>query len=346
MINLRYLNIAATFLLLFLIVYILFIGKALILPLVIALVFWYIIIRLAALYQRIQINHWHIPYGLALVIALITGGMVLYLFFVILSYSISNIISAAPLYQQKLQQILDYANHLISGKLNINQLISEVNLTHLFSKLALLVSTTASNFVLILIYMLFLFLEHRTFNTKLKAMCNSDHQYRKVNSLINRIGNDINSYLKIKTGVNLIAGFASFIVLLGFGITYAEFWGVLFFIVHYIPYVGPIAGIILVLLAASIQIVHLLPFIILAILLAIIQFGTGNFLEPRWLGTRLNLSPFVILISLAFWASIWGILGMILCVPIMVIINIILAKFPKTRPVAVMLSADGQVETE
>ena len=69
----------------------------------------------------------------------------------------------------------------------------------------------------------------------------------------------------------------------------------------------------------------------------------GGLLEPRLTGNTLNLSPIVILLSLGLWGSIWGVMGMFLCVPLMTILNIILAQFNTTRPLAVLLTADGQL---
>lgn len=341
--TLRYLNFVATIILLFLTVYILFLGKGLFLPLIIALVFWYIIVRLTHFYHNLSIKGWHAPYPLALTVAVISAAIVIYIFFLLLTHSIANMVSSAPLYQKKIQQVLDFINQFLVGKLDLHQLMSKIDIANIVSKLALIVSLVASNFALILIYTLFLALEHRTFSHKLKNMCSSNAQYKKINAIFQQITHDVNSYLKIKTAVNLIAGILSYIVLLAFGVKNAEFWGILFFLVHYVPYIGPIVGVVLTLLAVSVQINSLAIFLVLSALLIIIQFGIGNFLEPRWMGTRLNLSPIVILLSLAFWGIIWGVIGMILCVPIMVILNIILSKFEKTRPIAVLLSADGRI---
>lgn len=343
--NLRYLNFVATCGLLFLFVYVLYIGKALLLPLVIALVFWYIIIRATAFYQKLRIKSWHPPYGMALIAAMITAFGLLYLFFLLLTHSITQIIREVPAYQAKLQEILDHVNRWIGGQLNMQELVAKINLTYIFSKLALVVSLTASNFVLILVYLLFLLLEHRTFNIKIKAMCEKSHHYQKISRLLDKIDHDVNSYLKIKTANNLLAGILSYIVLLIFGVNYPEFWGILIFLAHYVPYVGPMVAVVLILLASSIQVVHLIPFLILGSLLVIIQFAIGNFLEPKWMGNRLNLSPIVILITLAFWGAIWGILGMVLCIPLMVILTIVLAKFEKTKFIAVALSADGKINS-
>ncbi len=72
----------------------------------------------------------------------------------------------------------------------------------------------------------------------------------------------------------------------------------------------------------------------------------GKIIEPRLMGNTLNLSPLVILLSLALWGSIWGIPGAILCVPITVLLAIIFSNFEATRPVAVLLSRNGEIRQE
>ena len=85
------------------------------------------------------------------------------------------------------------------------------------------------------------------------------------------------------------------------------------------------------------------PFIIIAVGLGAAQFVIGNVLEPRMMGKSLNLSSLVVIISLAVWGSIWGVTGMFLSVPITVIMMIVLAEFQQTRPIAILLSADGKI---
>ncbi len=61
------------------------------------------------------------------------------------------------------------------------------------------------------------------------------------------------------------------------------------------------------------------------------------------MGTQLNISPLVIMISLSFWGALWGVIGMVLCVPLVVLAIIICAQFPSSRPIAILLSGDGNV---
>ena len=87
----------------------------------------------------------------------------------------------------------------------------------------------------------------------------------------------------------------------------------------------------------------LAPFVMVAALLGATQIVTGNVVEPRMMGRTLKLSPLVILLSLALWGSLWGVIGMFLSVPITVIALIVFAQFRQTRPIAILLSDDGNI---
>jgi AI-2 transport protein TqsA len=66
-------------------------------------------------------------------------------------------------------------------------------------------------------------------------------------------------------------------------------------------------------------------------------------IEPKYLGQSLNVSPLAIIVALALWGSIWGVVGMVLAVPITVMMMIVFAHFDSTRPIAIVLSQDGQI---
>jgi predicted PurR-regulated permease PerM len=127
------------------------------------------------------------------------------------------------------------------------------------------------------------------------------------------------------------------------GVDFASFWAVLIFLLNFIPTIGSIIATAFPSLLALVQFETAGPFFITISILTAIQFSIGSLIEPKLMGNRLNLSPLVILLSLGLWGSIWGIPGMFLCVPITVIIMIICAYFPETRPIAVALSGNGEL---
>lgn len=128
------------------------------------------------------------------------------------------------------------------------------------------------------------------------------------------------------------------------GLDFATFWGMLIFFFNYIPTIGSILATAFPSVLALIQFDSPLPIIAVIGGITATQMMIGGFLEPRLLGSSLNLGPLVILLSLGLWGSLWGIPGMFLCVPITVIAVIILSHFPQTRTIAILLSGDGNVQ--
>ena len=86
-----------------------------------------------------------------------------------------------------------------------------------------------------------------------------------------------------------------------------------------------------------------MPFLVITVGLGAVQFLIGNVAEPALMGKSLNLSSLMIILSLTFWGMIWGIPGMFLSVPMMVMVAIVCARFDGLRPIAVILSANGEV---
>ena len=149
--------------------------------------------------------------------------------------------------------------------------------------------------------------------------------------------------MSVKTLLNLATAIFSYIVLEVVGLDLAGFWAFVIFLLAYIPTIGSLLGVVFPALMAIVQFASWGPFLIITIGLGVAQFVIGNVLEPKMMGKSLNLSSLVVIISLAVWGSIWGVTGMFLSVPITIIIMIVLAEFQQTRPIAVLLSADGKV---
>jgi predicted PurR-regulated permease PerM len=94
---------------------------------------------------------------------------------------------------------------------------------------------------------------------------------------------------------------------------------------------------------AVVQFGHVNDVLALLLPLALIQFAIGNFLDPYLMGNSLNLSPFVILVSLAVWSGLWGIPGALLAVPITAMLAIVFSEIRGTRPIAILLSRNGRL---
>lgn len=327
--------------------YILYIGKAIIIPLVIAIIIWYIILTLTNAYKKIGTKSWHVPHWLALILSLATFAIAAWIFLGFVNNNIQDVIEAAPKYQSKFQYLINDLNTRfnLEEKITFSQISEYINISTIATTAAGIITTVAGFMSMILIYVLFLLLEYHTFGSKITELFPDKRKRKETENLIDKINKDISTYIKIKTFVSLLTAVLCYIVLLAMGIQFAGFWAVLVFVLNYIPNVGSLIAVVLPVLFAVVQfdISHAL---LLAVFLVIIQMSIGNILEPKLMGRSLNLSPLVIIISLVVWGSIWGIVGMFLCVPIMVILNIILAKFPETRPIAILLSSQGNLDEE
>ena len=222
-------------------------------------------------------------------------------------------------------------------------MFEQVDLRKLASGFAAAAASFAGNFGIVLIYVLFLLFEQRGFDKKMRALFPETEHREEVRSLLHRMQEQIQTYVAIKTFTSALTGGVSYVVLLIVGVDFAEFWGFIIFLLNYIPTVGSLLGIIFPALLALIQFSTPVPFFIVLGGIGIIQFLIGNVLEPRLTGASLNISPLVVILSLALWGSIWGIVGMFLCVPLTVIAMIILSYFERTRFIAILLSGNGRV---
>ncbi|HDL18350.1 MAG TPA: AI-2E family transporter [Bacteroidetes bacterium] len=143
-----------------------------------------------------------------------------------------------------------------------------------------------------------------------------------------------------KTLISLATGLIATIILIVFGVDFAVVWGMLTFLLNYIPNIGSIIATAPPILVAFLQFDSFLRPLWITVLLLLVQMAMGNIIEPKFMGKSLDLSPLVVILFLIFWGFLWGIVGMILAVPIAATIKIVTANFPALRPVSVLMSGN------
>jgi predicted PurR-regulated permease PerM len=184
-------------------------------------------------------------------------------------------------------------------------------------------------------------LEQGNFDQKITALFSRSGQEDDARKIIERVRNDIQKYISIKMFTSSLTGLLSYGFLLAVGVDFAGVWGLLIFLLNFIPTVGSIIATIFPAMIALAQSDGYSLFLLVLIGIGVLQIAIGNILEPRLMGSSFNLSPIVILLNLGLWGYIWGIPGMFLCVPFLIILTIILSHFPQTRSIAIILSSDG-----
>ena len=329
-------------------VYIMVVGRDLIVPFLVSVVIWFLINTLADYYHKIQIYSYRIPKSLCFIASLITTIIALWIIVDMVGNNITDVKAAAPKYQENLLKLSGRVYDLlgIENQPSLTQLINQIDLRPFISNIAGTLANLAGSAGLIIIYVLFIFLEQASFNTKLKALLNGSKHTNTVEDIIRIIHTKIETYVAIKTFVSILTGTACYIVLILNDVDYASFWAFIIFLLNFIPTVGSMLAVLFPAILSLVQFPTFTPFLIILSSLATIQVLIGNILEPKLMGNSLNLSPLVVMLSLALWGSIWGIAGMFLSVPFTVILMIIFSEFPSTKPIAIILSQSGKIGSE
>ena len=343
----KILNYTATAVLIFLIFYLLFIGKDLLLPLVIAIALWYLINVLARAFSHIAIGGFRFPMPVCLTASFLTFIFLILALINFLSSTVGDVLDVAPIYQENLTTRLENLSFVDMSEFegqSLPQLLTTwLDIPSFLTSIASSLTSILASGGLILIYIGFLFLEQGHFTNKITALVADPNKEQDANKIINRIRDDIQKYITIKIITSSLTGMLSYIILRIADVDFAGVWGLLIFLLNFIPTVGSIIATIFPALIALAQSDGYTLFLVVLFGIGALQVCIGNILEPRLMGSSFNLSPIIILLNLALWGYIWGIPGMFLCVPFLIIVTIILSHFPQTRPMAIILSSDGRL---
>lgn len=328
--------------------YLLVVGRSLLLPLVLALVLWYMVDALADAIERPPKLGIRIPRVFALTAAVLVMGGLLWVLGRTITSNVTAVIAAAPNYQVRLQKLMGQLWSLVTDEPapTLAELFNRMSLADTLGDVASAVASIVSLAGIVLVYTGFLFVESGNFRRKLTLMFTDPAQEARMLSVLDRISRDIRVYIRIKTTLATLTSAAAYVLMAAVGVDFAGFWAVMMFFFYFIPTVGSILSIIAPTLLTLVQFDSLTPFLIVLFTVGPLQIIMANVVEPAMLGRSLNLSALVVIISLMVWGSIWGVVGMFLCVPIMVVMLIVLSNFESTRPVAVLLSADGRLPSE
>lgn len=337
----KFLNIVAALFLVGFSFYVLKELQAILLPLFMAIIISFLF---APFYEWMKSKK--IPSWLAIIIVVVTIIVIANLSSVFIYTSIVSFNEEMPKFVQKGESIVKSVQHFISSlnipeqykkSFDLSKMINGGMLAGVVGGLVSGIAGLFTNFVLILIYVVFLLSEFGSIRKRISKAFNAE-KANKISETLSDILTDVRKYIVGKTLVNLAHAVTVVIVFYIFGLDFALIWGLLTFILAYIPNIGAFIATVLPFLTALFQYDNLVTPIILLVIMAVSGSLFGNILEPKVLGDKLNLSPILLLFSLIFWGYLWGIVGMILSVPVMSMIKIVLSKFDSTRPISILMS--------
>lgn len=342
----KVINYAAALMIAALTVALLVYGRPMLIPLAIAIMIAFLINALADGCGALKVGNWSPPGWMSMTASIAAVGVFLWFVVNLISRNVALVSKAAPVYQRNLEALLEriYASVGIDQAPTISSLIGNIEVAPMISGVAGTLAGIVGSAGIVLVYLVFLMVEQNSFDNKIANLARNPEREKRLRTIIDQISRDIRQYVWVKTLTSLATGGISYIVLSWVGVDFAEFWGFVIFLLNFIPTIGSLLGILLPSLLTLVQFETMSPFFIVFPILASVQFTIGNLIEPRLMGQTLNLSALVVILSLATWGSIWGIPGMFLSVPITAMLTIIFANFPQTRPVAVLLSANGEVK--
>lgn len=195
----------------------------------------------------------------------------------------------------------------------------------------------SSHFVMTLIFLMFMLLEIPVLDRKIDNAFSGEHAAR-IKLILESISQQASRYLRTMTLVSFITGVCIWAALLIIGVEFAAGWGILAFLLNFIPAVGSFIAVVPPVLMSLLQFSPDSPLPVITLLvLGAIQMTTGNILAPKLFGDRLGLSPVLIMLSLLFWSMLLGVPGAILSVPITSTIKIVCENIPSLRPIAIMM---------
>lgn len=284
----------------------------------------------------------YISLGLSVILVIITLVLSVFLLGNTIGSTLSNFNQELPDFTKNVNALfihwIDWLNnHGIA--LDRSVILSKINpgsVTRIVTNLLGQIGGFFSVSLIVIFSVMFLLLETKSFNYKLKlASANPQAAIKTSQTIIS----SLRKYLGIKTITSLITGVAVGILCNVLGVKFALLWGLVAFLLNFIPNIGSIlAAIPAVLLSLADS---NLSFTITGILIAgyiVINISIGSVIEPRVMGKGMGLSVFVAFFSLIFWGWIFGIVGMFLSVPLTMAIKTILSESSSTKGIAIMLS--------
>ncbi len=205
------------------------------------------------------------------------------------------------------------------------------------------VSYSAGYLALVFLYAILFLIERESIAVKIAAIVPDKKFQENVWRTIDLITEQIGTYFVTKTLINVVLGAICWVIFVVFGVEFAAFFALMTAIFNYIPYVGSWIAMALPMLFAVGKFGLSMEVGLLFAALSTAQFGIGYFWEPRLMGKSMNLSPVIVMVSLASWAAIWGPIGALLSVILTSGIMTILSFFRVTRPLAIMLTNNGEI---
>ena len=325
------------------------IGQDIFIPIIFSVLVGFVIIGMTRMLAKVPVLGPRLSIQVRYIVAALIMAVGLVSVVWLLFANVGRAVALAPQYQDSLLNSIQNLAVTLglesepSWKSLRQQFLAQVSIQRLVGGTLGSVLSIVATLIVVFLYVAFLLVEQRSFAAKIQNISDDPGQVAFIRQMITNVNGKIGTYLALKTLLSVVLGILSWAIMAFFGMEFAVFWGVLIALLNYVPYIGSFLSVFLPAVFAILQFGNLNSVLAVMVPLSIVQFANGNFLDPYLMGNSLNLSPFVILVSLTVWSALWGIPGAFLAVPMTAVMVMIFAEFPGTRPFAVLLSRKGDV---
>ena len=256
----------------------------------------------------------------------------------------AHIVAQAPVLMSRLDELAVQLGRLLHSRtdLHIAAIIGEVSVPKFAGYILSGMQGIGTSLVLVVVYFGFMLAGRQRLSRKIDNTTGSSARAGAVRGALARIATQIQTYVWVQTITGSILTIAAVAVMSAVGLHDVLFWGVIFFLLTFIPHIGVTIGSIAPSLFALIQFPTVWQAVTIFTVIQVVATVVGNFIYPRLQAETQNMDPLIALVSLSFWTLVWGLPGAFLAVPLTLMIMIVFAQFKSTFWIAALLSNDGK----
>lgn len=323
-------------------------GRGFLIPLATTLLLYILASALVDRFKRVNLFGRPTPGWLAHVLSAATIIGAIMLFGLIISSSADDVQDALPAYQERFANLADQIERYVDPRIieAASDAIENADIGAWLGAAASELAGAFSTFGLVALYLAFLMAERTAWMEKLPRLAATEAGTLRARKIVDRISDGVKQYMWVNAVTSAMSGAVAFLIFSWIGLDFAPLLALIVFAAGFIPSIGAFIGIALPSLVALIQFDSLTPFLVVLFGYGLADQFIANVIQPNMQGRSLNLSTFMVMVSLTFWATVWGGIGAFLAVPMMVVTMVICAEIPAARWIAVLLSSDGLLDDD
>jgi predicted PurR-regulated permease PerM len=281
---------------------------------------------------------------MALILTILLALLVLSVLVWAIVWSFGDVAHWGVAHVDRFQSLFIRLNQWLDGHemftLDLSSSFDSSTFVGIFKAVAMQVNYLLGFALVVFLFLMFGLAEMDDFKTKIAALDKKMTGWSLLETS-GQIAEKIRKYMLIRTLASVVTGVAVFLFTLSIGLDLAVAWGVISFVLNYIPYVGPLVAVILPVIFATVQFESWQMAAVIFGSLYLIQFVIGSYLEPMLTGTALAISPFVMLFAFLIWDFLWGMPGAFIGLPVTIALFTIWEQNPSTRWIANLMSTSG-----